>query len=218
MKRFGQLMIGVMLATVGTPRLAHAQASPGSWAVQFDTAATLGHSSSSSFGGEVDHRLNKTWGLAFEAGHMNNITSSAVQDRADVIANQIGATANPVQSATYYDLGLRVRLMPEGKWNPYVTAGFGAAHVTTSTTFAVNGTDLTDAELAAKLVALGADLDGSVTKPLMLLGFGVDLPIKERYFIGGSFRYGLIFPRSSEIDGDKSVNTLRLQLGIGIRF
>ena len=30
---------------------------------------------------------------------------------------------------TYFDLGLRYHLLPEGTWNPYVALGFGAAQI-----------------------------------------------------------------------------------------
>lgn len=149
---------------------------------------------------------------------MKNITSSALQDRANIIGQQINATANPIQKAAYYDFGLKYRLMPDGKWNPYVSLGFGGARVSTTTTFSQNGATLTDAQLAANLVALGADLDGHVMKPLAVLGLGVQVPFDKKFFLDGSFRYGRIFPRSGEIDNDKGVNTERVQVGIGIRF
>jgi opacity protein-like surface antigen len=218
MKRFGQLMIGLVVATMWTAQTAHAQPAPASWSVQGDLAATFGNSSSSAFGGEIDRSLSPTWGIALEGGRMTNITSSSVEDRANIIGTQIGATANPTQSASYFDVGLRYHLMPEGKWNPYVTVGLGGARVKTSTTFSVNGAVLTDDELAARLVALGADLDGRINKPLLVIGLGVDVPVKERFFLGGSFRYGRIFARTGEIDGDKATNTLRLQIGLGVRF
>jgi opacity protein-like surface antigen len=218
MKRLGQVMIGLLLGTALTAQAAQAQSSDQVWSAQVDAAATFGHSSASAFGGEVDRRLGPSWDVVLEAGRMGNVTSSAVQSRADIIGNSIGATANPVQSAVYYDLGLRYHLMPNGKWNPYVTAGFGGARVKTGTTFSQNGAQLTDAQLSADLVALGADLAGTINKPFMLLGGGVSVPVKARYFLDGSLRYGMIFPRTSQIDNDKRTNTLRLQLGLGVRF
>ena len=218
MKRVGQMTVGLLLATLCSVHTAEAQSAERPWSVQADAAVTFGHSSSSSFGGEVDRRLGPAWDLTLEAGRMGNITSSATQDRADIIGAQIAATANPVQSAVYYDLGLRYRLMPDGKWNPYVMVGFGGARIKTGTTFSQNGQDLSDADLAAKLVALGADLDGTIMKPFLTIGAGVSLPVGSRYFVEGSFRYGRIFPRTSEIDGDKANNTQRLQIGFGVRF
>jgi opacity protein-like surface antigen len=217
MKRFGQVMIGMLFTTMWSAGAVQAQTA-GPWSAQIDAAATFGHSSSTSFGGEIDRRLNQSWDLTFEAGRMGNITSSSTQDRADIIGTQIAATANPVQSAIFYDLGLRYRLMPEGKWNPYLTAAFGGARIKTETTFSANGADLTADQLAAKLVALGADLDGTIMKPLLVIGAGLSLPLGHRYFLDASYRFGRVFPRTGEIDGDKANNTQRVQIGLGIRF
>jgi opacity protein-like surface antigen len=217
MKRFGPAVIGVVV-TIATAGAAYAQPAERPWSVQADAAATFGNASSSSFGVEVDRRLNSNWDVTLEAGRMGNVTSSATDDRAAVIGTQIAATPNAVQTAIYWDLGLRYRLMPDGAWNPYVALGFGGAHIDTSTTFSANGVQLSDQDLAARLVALGADLDGTITKPFLTIGVGVTRPFAERYFLDASYRYGRVFPRTGEIDGDKANNTQRLQLGIGIRF
>jgi len=218
MKRFGQLMIGLAVVLASGVPSAFAQTTDGKWSVQFDAAATLGHTSSGSFGGEVDRQLTRSLQLAFEIGHMNNVTTQDLQDRAAIIGDQIGATANPIQSALYWDFGIRLHPKPASAWNPYVAVGFGGAHVKTDTTFSVNGTALTPDELAAKYVALGADLAGTVDKAFLLVGGGVQRTFKRRFFLDGSYRYGYIFPRTSEIDGDTGVNTQRIQIGIGFRF
>ncbi|HEX4346822.1 MAG TPA: outer membrane beta-barrel protein [Vicinamibacterales bacterium] len=218
MKRFGQVMVAVVLGTMWTAHAAQAQTADHPWAAQVDGAATLGQSSSSSFGGEVDRRLGGSLDVTVEAGAMKNITSSALQGRANIIGQQIGATANPIQKATYYDIGLKYRLMPDGKWNPYVSLGVGGARVSTTTTFTQAGAVLSDAQLAANFVALGADLDGHIMKPFATLGLGLQVPVGQKFFLDGSFRYGRVFPRTSEIDGDKAVNASRVQIGLGIRF
>jgi len=218
MKRFGQLMIGFAVALVSSAPPAFAQTSDGKWSAQFDAAATLGHTSSASFGGEVDRQLTRSLELAFEIGHMNNVTTQDLQDRAAIIGGAIPATANPIQSALYWDFGVRFSVKPESAWKPYVAFGFGGAHVNTETTFSANGTTLTPDQLAAKYVALGADLAGSVNKPFLLVGGGVQRHIGARLFLDGSYRYGYIFPRTSEIDGDTGVSTQRVQLGVGLRF
>lgn len=222
MKRVGQLVIGVVLVMAWGVHTVQAQTlgvvEAPQWSAQFDLAATLGHVSASSVGGEVDRHLNQTWEVFAELGHMSNVASGTLQNRAAVIATAIGGTANPTQSAVYDDLGMRYHLLPEGKWNPYVAVGIGAAHLKTATSFTVNGAQLTDAQLAASGVALGVDLDGSISKPLVVLGFGVQLPFKERFLLDGSYRLGRIFARSGEIDGDSGINTQRVQIGFGVRF
>jgi hypothetical protein len=218
MKRFGRLMLGLLFIVSGFAGTASAQSAHTPWAIQADAAATFGRSSSSSFGGEVDRRLGGQLDLTLEGGRMGNITSRGTQDRASILAASINATSNPVQSAIYYDLGLRYRLMPDGKWNPYVAVAFGGARIKTATTFSINGAELTGDQLIANRVALGADLDGTIMKPFLVAAVGVSLPIGSRYFLDGSFRYGRVFPRTSEIDGDKANSTLRLQVGFGLRF
>ena len=222
MKRVGQLVIGLVMVMAWGARPAHAQTlgatEEAKWSVQVDLAATLGHVSAGSVGGEVDRRLNQTWALFAEVGRMSNVATAALQDRAAIIATAIGGTSNPTQSALYYDVGVRYHLMPEGTWNPYIAVGIGAVQVQTTTSFTVNGAQLTDAQLAATGVALGVDLDGSISKPFALLGVGVQVPFKERFLLDGSYRFGRIFPRSGEIDGDSGVNTQRVQVGLGVRF
>jgi opacity protein-like surface antigen len=222
MKRVGHLVIGLVTAMAWGVPSAQAQTlgvvEAPKWSGQIDVAATLGHVSSSSVGGEIDQHLHETWEAFLELGRMSNVASGALDDRAAIIATAISATASSTQSAVYYDVGLRYHLMPEGTWNPYVAVGLGATFIKTATSFAVNGLQLTDAQLAAKGVALGVDLDGSISKAFAVIGVGVQLPFKERFLLDGSYRLGRIFSRSGEIEGDSGVNTQRFQLGLGIRF
>lgn len=222
MKRVGQLVMGLVVVVAWGAHTVQAQTlgvvEAPQWSAQIDLAATLGHVSASSVGGEVDRHLNQAWEVFVEVGRMSNVASTALQNRATIIAAAIGGTSNPTQSAVYYDLGLRYHLMPEGTWNPYVAVGLGAAQINTTTSFAVNGAQLTDAQLAATGVALGVDLDGSISKPFVLIGVGVQLPFKERFILDGSYRFGRIFARSGEIEGDAGVSTQRVQVGFGVRF
>lgn len=217
MKRFGLLIIGVVCAAAGGIGTAEAQTAQNTWSLQGDVAATLGHTSASSFGVEVGRRWKDTWDLFFEAGRMGNVTTKDLQGRADLIGTALGASTNPVQHAVYYDIGVRHSLMPAGSWNPYVAVGVGGARVNTHTTFTVNGSDVTSALEAAGL-QLGVDLGGSVSKPFVMVGGGVNVPYKSKYFFDGSVRYGRILARTGVIDGDTGINTLRVQLGFGFGF
>jgi opacity protein-like surface antigen len=218
MKRFGLVIIGMTLAAAWGTGTARAQKKEGSWTLQGDAAATLGHTSSSSFGGEVDYRWTDNWELFLESGRMGNVTTADVQNRANQIGTAVSATANPVQHAVYYDVGVRHPLMPAGSWNPYVAVGIGGTRVHTETTFTQNGHDVTSALETSGVLQPGLDLQGSVTKAFFTLGGGVNVPFKSKYFFDGSFRYGRIFSRTGLIEGDKGVNTLRLQLGFGFGF
>jgi opacity protein-like surface antigen len=186
-----------------------APSADGKYSAEFAAAATLGHTSASSFGGELDYRVKEQWVGTFEFGRMRNIANGDLQSRANLIANALQGSANATQKATYYDFGVRYRLAPRGMWHPYLAVGIGAATVTTDTSFQA-GNDVT--------VSPGADLQGTVTKPLMVIGGGVTVPFLSRYFADGSYRYGRIFSRSGEIENDKGINTQRVQIGVGIRF
>jgi opacity protein-like surface antigen len=210
MTRFATLALVcvTMLMLAGTARAQTPSAKDGRMSVEFTAAATLGHKSDSAFGGEFDYRYNDDWDVFFEAGRMGNVASSALDSRAQVIANAIGASASVVQRAVYFDVGARYRLMARGRWDPYVMVGFGGAGVKTRTTFSANG----------DLVALGTDLSGTLTKPLLMIGAGATMPFKHRYFVDLSYRYGRIFARTGEIENDTGTNTQRVQIGVGLKF
>jgi opacity protein-like surface antigen len=201
------LTLGTSAAQAQSPT--PAPATDGRYSAEFTAAATLGHTSASSFGGELDYRVKEQWVGTFEFGRMRNIANGDLQSRANVIANALQGSANATQKATYYDFGVRYRLAPRGMWHPYLAAGIGAATVTTNTSFQA-GNEVT--------VSPGADLQGTVTKPLMVIGGGVTVPFLSRYFADGSYRYGRIFSRSGAIENDKGINTQRVQIGVGIRF
>jgi opacity protein-like surface antigen len=207
-------MVFAAALTLGTS-LAQAQTSAapeGKYSAEITAAATLGHTSASSFGGELDYRFAdkwEKWTATFEFGRMRNIANADLQARANLIAAGLEGSANATQKATYYDFGARYRLTPRGMWHPYVAAGIGAATVTTETSFNA-GNDVT--------VSPGVDLQGTVTKPLLVIGGGVTVPFLSRYFADGSYRYGRIFSRTGVIENDNGINTQRLQIGVGIRF
>lgn len=200
--------LGAPAAQAQTP--APAAGADTKFSAEIAAAATLGHKSASSFGGELDYRLTRRWVPFFEFGRMRNVATSDVDARAALIANALQGSANTIQKATYYDFGVQYRLTPSGMWHPYVALGAGAATVTTETSFQIGAPDVT--------VAVGTDLQGTVTKGFMMVGGGVTVPFRGRYFADGSYRYGRIFPRSGVIEGDTGANTQRLQIAVGIRF
>ena len=53
---------------------------------------------------------------------------------------------------------------------------------------------------------------------MMLIALGVSRNFMEKYFFDVSYRYGPIFPKSGTIEDDKTIQSQRLQLGVGIRF
>jgi opacity protein-like surface antigen len=90
--------------------------------------------------------------------------------------------------------------------------------VKTSAAFSVSGTDVTGHLLDVYGVQLGNDLASTLTKLFLTVGGGVTVPFKDRYLVDVSYRYGRIFPKTSQIQGDTGINTNRIQAGIGVRF
>jgi opacity protein-like surface antigen len=51
-----------------------------------------------------------------------------------------------------------------------------------------------------------------------MIGGGATMPVKQRYVLDLSYRYGRIFARTGEIENDNGVNTQRVQVGFGFKF
>ncbi len=181
----------------------------------FDVAATFGHKSSGAFGGEVGMRIAREFGVSIEGGHMNNVGTEDLDQRALVIGNAVGATVSASYKVNFFDAAIRYAPNMGWKAQTYVLFGVGVAAVKAETALAVNGNTVTPESLG---VQFGNDLNGSVKKPLIVFGGGAMYPIQRRVFIDGSFRYGRILPKTGEIEGDKGINTARAQVGIGFTF
>jgi hypothetical protein len=151
MKRLGRWIVWVGAAAVCVTGTASAQSNPepGPFSAAFTVGATLGNKSSSSFGGEVDYKLGTEWEAFVEFGRMRNVASGDTDDRALVVANNIGASVSSVASkATYFDAGVKYLFLPfKGGYQPYATLGFGAARVAQDVVFSANGTELSESQL-----------------------------------------------------------------------
>jgi opacity protein-like surface antigen len=183
--------------------------------VEANTALTFGHTASGSFGGEFGMKLRGALGVFVEGGYMIDVGTSDLDARVQPLADLVGATFDAAYKVGYFDGG--VRYTPNkvmGKFHPYVNLGIGWAHVRAKTEFAVNGSTVPPESLG---ILLGDDLNGSVNKFLLTLGGGVIYPFADRYFVDGTYRYGVIFPSGALVD-DKAINTNRLQIGVGLHF
>jgi opacity protein-like surface antigen len=216
--RYSTLM--TVLAACGTGT-AHGQTSgttgPDKEYAELTVAATLGHKSASSIGGEAGYTLSDTWQVFLEAGRMGNVATADVDARALTIGNAIGANVSTAQRAAYFDIGAKYRLNEYGRWRPYAILGVGAAAVKTTTNFTIGGNDVTG-QLDQHGVQLGNDLSGTLTKAFLTVGVGTNATLGKRYLLDLAYRYGRIFPRTGRIANDQGINTQRLQAGIGIRF
>lgn len=148
---------------------------------------------------------------------MFTVGSSDLDARAQTIGNAVGATTSASYKISYYDGGVRYnpQILFRNMFEPYLELGFGGATVTAQTTFAVNGTVVPPESLG---VQLGEDLSGTVGKGFIMFGGGATYAFATRYFADGSLRYGHVLARTSVIENDTGINTLRLQFGVGIRF
>lgn len=188
---------------------------------EFNVGPTFGNKSDVSVGGEGGYQVMRDLFVFAEVGHIGNAASSDLESRANAIANNVGASANVIAKVTYFDAGIRyVFVTNSPKIHPYVTTGFGLAHVTTETTFAVNGTVVPPENLG---ITLGNDLNGSQTAPYWMLGGGATYDFGSRYFADLSYRYGRVFGKSEQSGSDtvttlSAFNTSRLQIGVGITF
>jgi opacity protein-like surface antigen len=216
MNRFAMVLVVMLAGGVGSVA---AQTPGGStateghpWYGELAAAATFGHKSSGSAGLEIGYRLKDDWQVFIEGGRMSNVATADLDQRAQLIA--VPATGissfSTAQRVAYFDAGARYQLVPFGIWHPYGLLGLGFASVKTSTTFgpSSNGT----------VVFTGNDLNSTLTKLFLTVGVGVTLPFKDRYLVDVSYRYGRIFPKTSEILDDPGINTNRIQAGIGVRF
>ena len=219
MTRFGRLALAGGVVWIGLTGAARAQSNDHPYSVQGTFGVTLGPSDRT-FSGEFGYRLNREWELFFEAGQMHNVVGSLTEDRAQIVANEIKGSADPVETADFYDGGIKYLLVPfGGGYTPYIGIGGGVAKVTKNVTFSVSGTELTEQQLHDLYgVQLGNDLAGSTTKGLFVVAIGLSRDFAGRGFLNFSYRYGLIFAKTDTIDGDEALNTNRLQLGVGFRF
>ena len=229
MKRFVRYsaLITVALACGATARAqTPGTASTDRGYAEVAAAATLGHKSASSFGGEAGYRLLEVNSslidelhIFIEAGRMGNVASADTDARALIIGNAIGASVSTVQVAKYFDAGVKVRLtrLGYGMWRSYLLLGVGAATVDTSASFAIAGTDVTG-KLGQYGVQLGNDLSSSLTKTFLTFGVGTNANIGKRLLVDVGYRYGRILPKTDMIENDQAINTNRVQVGVGIRF
>jgi opacity protein-like surface antigen len=224
MKCYGRSAIVCAIALLGTS-VARAQTTappvpPHQISLEFTVGPTLGHTSSVSVGGEADYVLRPKIDLFVEGAHIGNAATSDFKQRGQTIANSVGASVSGVQRVNFLDFGARYHL-PDfnptiAKVHPYVAAGLGFASVKNTTTFSVNGTTVPPESLG---VQEGSDLSGTHNRPFLMLGIGTHMPLRQRYFLDISYRYGHAFSASE--DGEEvlaGVNTNRIQFGFGLYF
>src|SRR5919198_3699578 len=195
------LAVTLCASAVATAQTAATSGETTSYA-EFDFAATLGHKSDTSIGGEYGFHLSPDFDVFVEGGHIGNAATSQMDDDAARIAANVGATANAISKITFVDAGLRYHWPASVNVDPYVALGAGFAHVKNETTLSAN----------SDLVQFGSDLNGTENRPIILLGGGATVAFAKRYFLDLSYRFGAVLAT-----GDASTvnKTQRAEVGIG---
>jgi opacity protein-like surface antigen len=218
MKRFACVAAVCLVATLGIGvRSARAQAAPAADSkmyAEINFGPTLGHKSDAFVGGEFGYRLTETLDLFVEGGHMGNVATSDLDDRAAIIANHLGGTASTAFKVNHFDVGVRYRIDATPTIHPYVLGAVGFANVKTEVAFSVNGTVIDP----SSTVQIGSDLSGTLNKTMIVIGFGINVPFKTRFFGDLGYRYGAILANTDNFETDKTISTQRIVLGAGIRF
>ena len=218
MKRFACVAAVCLVATLGVGASAQAQTTPAGsdskMSAEINFGPTLGHKSDAFVGGEFDFGLTPGLDLVVEASHMGNVGTTDLDNRAAIIANALGGTAATAFKVNAFAVGVRYRIPVAAKVTPYVLGAVGVANVKTEVAFTVNGTAI----VPGANVQLGTDLSGSLNKTIFVLGFGVNVPFKTRYFADLGYRYGQLFAKTDNFETDTSIPTQRLILGVGLRF
>jgi opacity protein-like surface antigen len=222
MKRFARVAAVCLAATLAIgARSAQAQATPGAadpkMYAEFNFGPTLGHKSSAFVGGELGYRLTPDLDLLVDISHMNNVGTTELDNRAALIANFLGGTASTAYKANTFAFGARYKIpVTAANVSPYVLGAIGVANVSTEVAFTVNGTTI-DPGTRPDL-QLGSDLSGSTNRAILVIGFGVNVPFKQRFFGDLGYRYGQIFSKTVDSETLGSVPTQRIVLGVGVRF
>lgn len=178
---------------------------------------TLGHKSDAFVGGEFGYRVTPGLDVLVDISHMGNVGTTSLDDRAALIANFLGGTAAAAYKATTVGFGARYRIpISSSRVTPYVLGAVGVAHVKTEVEFTVNGTTIDPSSRGD--LQLGGDLSGSTNRGLLVIGFGINVPFKRRFFADVGYRYGQIFSTTLDNEPLESIPTQRIILGAGVRF
>jgi len=215
-----KMSLAGILAWIALPCATHAQAptpAPATRAyVEAVAQSAFGNVTSQSFGGELGITVLPSVQVFIEAGQVNNVATAEIGAAAAKIGGYLSQAQSNVgyavkQPVTFGVAGVKLNIPASGRVLPYVLAGGGVARVKQDVTFSVGGTDATG-NLTPYGVVLGADLSGTFTKPMVVVGVGVMVPAGQRLVFDIQYRYGRIFADGQGID------VSRAGLGFGVRF
>ena len=181
--------------------------------------SSFGNVTSQSFGGEFGVTVVPNIQVFVDAGMVHNIATANISASAQQIAGALSQSQSNVgytvkQPVTFGVVGAKYLVPMQGKTQPYVMAGAGVARVKQDVAFTVGGTDVTGSLSQPQYgsIALGSDLSGSLTKPMIEIGGGVAWNVWQQGVLDFQYRYGRIFA------DDGGINVSRAGIGLGIRF
>jgi opacity protein-like surface antigen len=218
MKRCACIAILCLVATLGGTQSAVAQGAAtgdSKMYAEINFGPTLGHKSDAFVGGEFGYSVTPGLDVLVDFSHMGNVGTTALDNRAAPIAAFLGGTAATAFKVNALAFGARYRIpVTSSRMIPYVLGAVGFANVKTEVEFTVNGTTVDP----GAVVQLGGDLSGSTNRGLLVIGFGLNVPFKQRFFADVGYRYGRIFSKTIDEETLEAIPTQRIVLGVGVRF
>jgi opacity protein-like surface antigen len=179
--------------------------------------SAFGNQTSQSYGAELGFTWRPNLQIFGEGGFVRNAAPASQAAAAQLIATALSSTQPSSVTFTakepveFVIAGVKYLIPVESRVVPYVMGGAGAARVTQDVHFIIGGSDVTS-NLVQFGAVLGSDLAGSVTKPMIGFGAGVQVPVWQRVILDLQYRYGRV------VDGDASINVSRAGIGIGLSF
>lgn len=185
-------------------------------------ALTFGTKTSAAGGAEVDYRINDTFEVFVEGGRMMNVATLDAENRAKAVGTYIGGTGEIKQAVNYFTAGVNYffPLISSGfatGWTPYVGGGAGIGRIVNKPTFVVNGSDVTATLFSQYGVELGNDLADATNKTMITVNAGARRILSGHITLDLSYRFNRIM-KSADIVDDVTINTNRVQGGVGISF
>jgi opacity protein-like surface antigen len=208
-----------LLACSGIASAQSAPASRDSGYIEVVAQSAFSNVTSQSYGIEGGFTIHSNLQIFAEGGQIKSVTTDDFNAAAQTVAGAISRTQTSVgftakEPATFFDAGIRYIFGSGARTQPYVLAGVGAATVKRNATFTVAGADVTSSLSQPQYgaIVLGSDVSGSETKPMLVVGGGLAIPIGSVLNIDLQARFGDIFT------SDKSITVFRVGVGLGVRF
>jgi opacity protein-like surface antigen len=179
--------------------------------------SAFGNVTSQSFGAEAGIHYGPHLRFFGELGLIRDTAADSLGTAAEIIAGyltqtQSGAVSHSVRQPVFFiGGGVRYVIPYDEEFEPYVVGGFGLSRVKRDVAFSVSDTDVTDT-IGSYGVALGSDLSGTSSRPMLNLGGGLVWNARRSLFVDLQYRFGRVY------DDGQAFTVNRVGAGIGVRF